>query len=48
MAIGGVTPADVPGVIAAGGAGLAVVSGILLAEDPQAAASSYARALPAA
>ncbi len=47
VGIGGVTPADVPGVIAAGGVGVAVVSGILGAEDPEAAAASYARARPA-
>lgn len=48
VAIGGVTPADVPGVVAAGGVGVAVVSGILGTEDPQAAAALYARARPAA
>ena len=48
VAIGGVTPADVPGVIAAGGVGVAVVSGILGTEDPEAAAASYASARPAA
>ena len=47
VGIGGVTPADVPGVIAAGGVGVAVVSGILGTEDPEAAAASYARARPA-
>ena len=48
VGIGGVMPADVPGVIAAGGVGVAVVSGILGAEDPEAAAASYARAWPEA
>ncbi len=47
VGIGGVTPADVPRVIAAGGVGVAVVSGILGTEDPEAAAASYARARPA-
>ena len=44
VVIGGVVPDDVPGVIAAAGVGVAVVSGILGAEDPTAAAVSYARA----
>ncbi len=48
VGIGGVTPADVPGVIAAGGVGVAVVSGILGPEDPEAAAALYARARPVA
>ena len=47
VGIGGVTQADVPRVIAAGGVGVAVVSGILGTEDPEAAAASYARARPA-
>jgi thiamine-phosphate pyrophosphorylase len=47
VGIGGVVPADVPGVVAAGGVGVAVVSGILVAEDPEAAARAYARAWPA-
>ena len=38
IAIGGVRPEDVPLVLAAGGAGVAVVSGILGAEDVEAAA----------
>ena len=47
VAIGGVMPsADVPGVIAAAGVGVAVVSGILAAEDTEAAAASYACAWP--
>ncbi len=44
MAIGGVRPEDVPAVLAAGGVGVAVVSGILGAEDVEAAAREYARA----
>jgi thiamine-phosphate pyrophosphorylase len=46
IAIGGVRPEDVPHVVAAGGVGVAVVSGILGAEDVQAAARSYATARP--
>jgi thiamine-phosphate pyrophosphorylase len=42
IAIGSVTPADVPAVIAAGGAGVAVASGILAAADVQAATRAYA------
>ena len=42
VAIGGVIPHDVPMVLAAGGAGVAVVSGILAAPDVEAAARSYA------
>lgn len=41
VAIGGIRPEDVPDVLAAGGAGVAVVSGILGAPDPEAAARSY-------
>jgi thiamine-phosphate pyrophosphorylase len=41
VAIGGVTPDDVPVVLAAGGAGVAVVSGILVAGEVEAAARSY-------
>lgn len=48
VAIGGVLPGDVPAVLAAGGAGVAVVSGILGAEDPERAAWAYAEALGAA
>jgi thiamine-phosphate pyrophosphorylase len=43
LAIGGVTPADVPLVLQAGGKGVAVVSGILGSEDVEAAARLYAR-----
>lgn len=43
VAIGGVQPEDVRGVREAGGAGVAVVSGILGAEDPMAAAAAYLR-----
>ncbi len=42
IAIGGVTPDDVPMVLQAGGAGVAVASGILGAEDVEAAARGYA------
>lgn len=43
VAVGGVRPEDVRGVREAGGAGVAVVSGILAAEDPSAAAAEYVR-----
>jgi thiamine-phosphate pyrophosphorylase len=45
IAIGGVTPEDVTAVLAAGGQGVAVVSGILGADDVEAAAREYARQL---
>lgn len=41
MAIGGVLPSDVPRVIAAGGTGVAVASGILAAEDVEGATREY-------
>jgi thiamine-phosphate pyrophosphorylase len=41
IAIGGVKPQDVPIVMAAGGAGVAVVSGILGSDDVEKAARSY-------
>ncbi len=41
VAVGGVRPEDVRGVRDAGGVGVAVVSGILSAEDPSAAAARY-------
>lgn len=41
VAIGGVRPADVPALLAAGFAGVAVSSGILGADDPGAAARAY-------
>jgi thiamine-phosphate pyrophosphorylase len=44
LAIGGVTPADVPVILRAGGSGVAVVSGILGAEDVEAAARRYTEA----
>jgi thiamine-phosphate pyrophosphorylase len=44
IAIGGVRPEDVPTVIAAGGTGVAVVSGILGADDIKGAARAYAEA----
>jgi thiamine-phosphate pyrophosphorylase len=43
LAIGSVRPEDGPEVSAAGGAGVAVASGILAAKDVRSAASSYAR-----
>jgi thiamine-phosphate pyrophosphorylase len=45
LAIGGVRPEDLPAIRAAGGSGVAVVSGILSAADVTAAARRYARAL---
>ncbi len=42
VAIGAVTPDDVPAVLEAGGVGVAVVSGILGAKDVEAAAAGYA------
>ena len=45
IAIGGIRPEDVPLVLQAGGAGVAVVSGILADDDIEAAARSYAAAL---
>ncbi|MEB8340348.1 thiamine phosphate synthase [Streptomyces endophyticus] len=44
VAIGGVTPDDLPHLRAAGAAGAAIVSGICAAEDPRAAARTYADA----
>lgn len=44
IAIGSVRPEDVPAVLAAGGVGVAVVSGILGEADVAAAARAYARA----
>jgi thiamine-phosphate pyrophosphorylase len=44
LAIGGVIPEDMPSVLAAGGAGVAVASGILDAESVEAAAREYVRA----
>ncbi|MFF3565048.1 thiamine phosphate synthase [Streptomyces sp. NPDC002574] len=44
VAIGGVTPADLPLLREAGAAGAAVVSGICAAEDPRASARAYALA----
>ena len=41
IAVGGVRPEDVGAVLAAGGAGVAVVSGILGEEDVEAAARRY-------
>jgi thiamine-phosphate pyrophosphorylase len=45
IAIGGVKPADVPTILAAGGTGVAVVSGILGAEKIEAAARAYAASI---
>ena len=42
IAIGGVRPEDVPEILAAGGVGVAVVSGILGSDDVEAAARNYA------
>jgi thiamine-phosphate pyrophosphorylase len=42
IAVGGVLPEDVPAVLRSGGAGVAVVSGILGSEDVEAAARRYA------
>lgn len=46
VAIGGLRPDDVPVVLAAGGVGVAVVSGILGAEDLETAAREYRAAFP--
>jgi len=45
LAIGGIRPEDGPDVLAAGGSGVAVVSGILAGSDVQRATASYAEAL---
>ena len=45
IAIGGIVPADVPAVLAAGGGGVAVASGILAAADVETAARRYAERL---
>lgn len=45
LAIGGIQPGDVGAVLAAGGVGVAVVSGILAAPDVTAAARAFAREL---
>lgn len=45
LAIGGVTPEDVPVVVHAGGTGVAVVSGILGAEDVEGAARRYRKSV---
>lgn len=45
LAIGGVTPDDVPGILRAGGTGVAVVSGILGAEDVERAARQYRKSV---
>jgi thiamine monophosphate synthase len=44
VAIGGLRPDDVPVVLSMGGSGVAVVSGILGAEDVEAAARAYRQA----
>jgi len=48
IAIGGVRPEDVDAVLRAGGAGVAVASGVLGAADPEPATRAYAAALAAA
>jgi thiamine-phosphate pyrophosphorylase len=45
IAIGGVRPEDIAGILASGGTGVAVASGILAAPDVEAAARRYAEAL---
>ena len=45
LAIGGVTPEDVPVVLQAGGQGIAVVSGILESDDVEAAARRYRKSV---
>jgi thiamine-phosphate pyrophosphorylase len=45
IAIGSVTPADVAAVVASGGSGVAASSGILAAEDVEAAARAYWRSV---
>jgi thiamine-phosphate pyrophosphorylase len=45
LAIGGIRPEDVPAVLSAGGAGIAVVSGLLAEPDIEAAARAYAERL---
>jgi thiamine-phosphate pyrophosphorylase len=44
VAVGGIRPGDLPAVREAGAAGVAVVSGILGAADPEAAARAYSEA----
>jgi thiamine-phosphate pyrophosphorylase len=46
IAIGGVRPEDLPAIMAAGGTGVAVISGILGADDVEAAARRYSEAFP--
>jgi len=48
FASGGITPANAPQVLAAGADGLAVISGILGADDPEAAARRYAAVIRSA
>jgi thiazole tautomerase (transcriptional regulator TenI) len=47
IAIGGITPTNTAEVLAAGASGIAVLSGILLADDPIRAARQYRHALDA-
>ena len=46
LALGGVTPADVPALLAAGAHGVAVRAGILAARDPARATRAYLEAFP--
>jgi thiamine-phosphate pyrophosphorylase len=45
VAIGGVSAKDIPAILAAGGVGVAVASGILAAGDPEQAARPFAARL---
>jgi thiamine-phosphate pyrophosphorylase len=48
VAIGGITPAQAPGVVAAGADGVAVISAVMAAPDPAAAAQELLAAVAAA
>ena len=45
LGIGGITAANAPGVIAAGATGVAVVSCVLAADDPQEAARALCKSV---